>query len=45
MSTSTIPSGLASGKLPEERLIGALASGSGPTLIVIARRNPGAGDV
>ena len=36
MSTSTIPSGLASGKLPEERLIGALASGSGPTLIVIA---------
>ena len=36
MSTRTIPSGLASGKLPEERLIGALASGSGPTLIVIA---------
>ncbi len=37
MSTSVIPSGLASGKLPEERLIGALASGGqGPTLIVIA---------
>src|SRR3954465_6252556 len=36
MSTNAIPSGLASGKLPEERLIGALASGTGPTVIVIA---------
>ena len=33
---TTVPSGLASGTLPEEREVGRLANGTGPTLIVIA---------